>query len=110
MDKSSWLLSPQACPKVEIPMSPHESVRRFTLPSCIGLPPQIDVRQIEAAVAVARFGDRTLAFFDIGEQLERDADAAEIESFDFGHPVLRRAVPIAAAGGAFGLVLAFLLA
>jgi len=110
MDNSNWLLSAEARPKVEIPVSPHDSVRRFRLPSCIGRLPQITPQQIEAAENDARFGDRTLAFFNVGEELEREAEAAEIESFDLRHPVLRGAIPIVAASAIFGLALAFLLA
>jgi hypothetical protein len=125
MKRSSWLLSSDALPHVEIPVSPMRSLPHFRLPSCIGRsaravppPPPGNKRNARPGTdgnASSRFRDRTLAWFNIGEQMEREAEAELLQATlaAANEPrrssPLRRAVLFAAAGAAFGIGVSMLV-
>jgi hypothetical protein len=79
---SSWLLSDEARPAIEIPAQDWHVERRFRMPTCIGKPPRYGIAGATPApelVSDGRFRDRTLAWFDCGEE-QAIEECAEFEA------------------------------
>ena len=108
---SSWLLSDEARPAVEVPARDWQTVRRFRMPTCIGKPPHYGIAEgtpPPQLVSDGRFRDRTLAWFSVGEE-QAIEECAEFEAVARPSRRLRRLAMGATGAIVAGVALAMLL-
>ena len=84
MHDSKYLLSTNALPHIDVPQTPHQRLRSFRLPTGIvaaeeAIPP-VEQAAAYKASEDARFRERTLTWFKIGEELEREEIALAAEA------------------------------
>ena len=113
MHDSKWLLSNGALPHIDVPDAPIHRVRAFRLPTGIvaaheAMPP-VDQAVAYRASEDARFRERTLTWFKLGEDLEREEAALVAEAAADRESAVWPRIAAIAGGAAAVLTLGLLL-
>ncbi len=110
MRDSKWLLSDDALPHIDVPQTPVHRMRSFRMPTALVAVdrrlPAVEQAVLHKASEDARFRERTLTWFKIGEELERQ-EAVLIAEAEADPP--RRWRRLAAIGGGAAVLTVALL-